>query len=268
MAADFNTYLSIKGTKDELKAVLGVLKKFENDSEIYLQFVEVGKGKENERIGLFDDSTRLRDLSPDDKVEKFLDSVGTELMVTAGGPYGHFGWLEETGLFEAIADAAPGASIEGIISGFSTGADQSVWCKTEDGKLHIFYKYTLDDSDSYSDYVSDILPYAKFKSIFEVDSDDYEDDYYDFIEELIGEGKLFALSFGEFTGMIPMKIEEEVYKKAVERIRELGIKSREEFEEEESGGPDSESIYDPVAKKYLKEGGIYSLFSDGEDSED
>ena len=106
MAADFNTYLSIKGTKDELKAVLGVLKKFENDSEIYLQFVEVGKGKENERKGLFDDSTRLRDLSPDEKVEKFLDSVGTELTVTAGGPYGHFGWLEETGLFEAIADAA------------------------------------------------------------------------------------------------------------------------------------------------------------------
>ncbi len=56
-----------------------------------------------------------------------------------------------------------------------------------------------------------------------------------------------------------------MYKKALERIRELGIKNREAFEDEESGGPDSESIYDPVEKKYIKEGGIYSLFFDDED---
>ena len=47
MSADFNTYLVAKGTRDELKAVLGVLKQFESDDDIYLHFVKVGKEKEN-----------------------------------------------------------------------------------------------------------------------------------------------------------------------------------------------------------------------------
>ncbi len=233
MSSDFSTYLEVKGTRNEIEAVLGVLKLFENDSEIYLESVRVEKNS------------------------------GTELKVSAGGPYGRFGFLEETNLFESISDAAPRASIEGFVSGFSTGGGQSMWCETKNGKPHIFY--FDEESDPYSIYVTDMLPYEEFIKIFKINEDDYDHYSYwgDDIEEMFGEGKLYEFSLSEFTSVIPSAMDELAFKNAVESVKQLGIKTREEFDVSYM-----ESIYDPVAKKYLKEGGIYSAFSDDYDFED
>ncbi len=59
----------------------------------------------------------------------------------------------------------------------------------------------------------------------------------------------------EFTSVIPSAMDELAFKNAVESVKQLGIKTG-----EESDVPYMESIYDPVAKKYIKEGGIYSAF--------
>ncbi|MBR2743359.1 MAG: hypothetical protein IKD89_07195 [Clostridia bacterium] len=130
---------------------------------------------------------------------------------------------------------------------------EGIWGRFYDPKTKSFSSYTKysgplpmiplvvtiwadPDSDyfdsAYFDYVADILSYEKFKKLFEFDSDDYENYYYDSIEELFGERKLFELSLSEFTEIFPVKIDEESFKNAVERIKELGIKSREEFEDE------------------------------------
>lgn len=144
MSADFDTYLLLKGKKEELKAALEVLKKLEDDDNINIDFVTIGKKTKN---GMLDTSSgiSLNQLSTDEEIDKFLDTIGKNLAVEANGPYGNFGWLYEVKLFEKIADAAPGLSFEGTISGFNAGGDESIWCKTKNKKLHIFYEFAQPD---------------------------------------------------------------------------------------------------------------------------
>lgn len=68
------------------------------------------------------------------------------MIFSAGGPYGCFGSLEEVRFFEDIADAIPDASIEGYISRFDNGEHQAMSCKTEEGKLHLGYKWFMDEN--------------------------------------------------------------------------------------------------------------------------
>ena len=165
MSADFNTYLLLKGKKDQLKEALDVLKKLENDEDIYISFVMIGKKAKN---GMLDTSSgvNLNHLTTDEEIDKFLDTIDKNLAVEANGPYGNFGWLYEVKLFEKIADAAPGLSFKGTISGFNTGGDEAIWCKTKNKKLHIFYEfaqpdYSNDNEEEFDDHESD-LPDAEF----------------------------------------------------------------------------------------------------------
>ena len=117
MSADFSTELQIGGSKKELRAALKVLIGFSNDEDIYLDGVRIGKTNEK---GTMDHSScvYLRGFKSKEEIDKFLDSLNGKMMVEAGGPYGHFGMLEEVGLFTELADAAPDANIAGSISGF------------------------------------------------------------------------------------------------------------------------------------------------------
>lgn len=143
MSADFNSSILVRGTINEIKKVLSVLRELEENDDIYLDMVQVGKKADD---GYLDESTSeyLSDIISDDEVEKLLASIGNELAIEAAGPYGEFGSLDETNIFELIANAAPESIISGTISGFNTDGSQSIVCRTDNGKLHLTYKFVDD----------------------------------------------------------------------------------------------------------------------------
>jgi hypothetical protein len=257
MVADYNTFLGIKGTKEELRASLNVLKSFENkEYMIRLDSVKVGKMRKNGKT-VKSSITYLERLTSYEEIDKFLDSIGDSMAVDALGPYGDYEWIGGVLLFESILDAAPSVSLTGSIDGFTNAGDDHMWCKTEDGKLHKYYQFESDDGDQYYDYVRKNLPYSEFEKIFKI-SDGYYEEYYKYMGQWFEHEArdIYGFSYAQFVDIFPTEITEDEFKKVKEHIRDLSIMTREEFENSEEYEPDrgripdKECIYDPVTKEY------------------
>jgi hypothetical protein len=114
MSACFETYIGIEGTKEELLAMLMVVKSYTSrtkERDVQLDSVNIG-GKERRLLG---------DMS-DDEISRFVESLkGSSVGIEADGPYGRFIGIENCGLFEDMASAAPNGRLKGDISGFTNG---------------------------------------------------------------------------------------------------------------------------------------------------
>lgn len=142
MSADINTEITLRGKKKEFLAFIKVLRVFERDKLTnyqageecaYIEFVELDNGM---------DTVDLDDLTIAEIKELISECEENEIKATMEGPYGRFGKLGETGLFEALSEAAPKASFEGSVTGYTTGAHVTLDASLSDGTLF------LDESDT------------------------------------------------------------------------------------------------------------------------
>ena len=129
--ADFNTEITVKGTSEEIAAILKVIAQYTKDNnDIYFDSASAGKAE-------------ILSLS-DDEIEKLALTFDSKIDICASGPYGSFGLLDEVSVFQEIAYAAPHSSIVGEADGFNAGGDQSMKAELSDGILHLYYKYPDD----------------------------------------------------------------------------------------------------------------------------
>ena len=256
MSADLNTTITIKGTPEELLAMLKVLKVFSTEKYVqyrekrdcgYINFVRVNSKA----------SVCCVDNVSDEELLDFASNAGGKLVVDAGGPWGVFNQPGDVGLFEALADAAPGAQFEGHITGFITGADVAHSGELIDGKLYLS-DYMIADEELPNLYVDEVekkLPYSKFCKLFNVDKDEFEyDDYGCFLEEAAEEGFPFEMDYETFVDFYEgFNPSEEQYAAALEEIASLGIVEFDTFRESVNVDEYTEwSVYDPSTKKYSK----------------
>lgn len=130
MSADFNTELTVRGTKEEYLAILKVLHTYAD--ERYQQYREQRNcWYLDKKIGEVTEKT----------LESFLKNGVFSILLS--GPYGVMNGpvTDEVDLFERLADAAPGCSFEGSISGWDPGANQRINAKLANGLLYLRYMY-------------------------------------------------------------------------------------------------------------------------------
>lgn len=270
MSADLDTSITLRGEKEELLAMLKVLKEFDMDTETlfqyrqthpiygYIEWVEVlGNSQKRE----------LKSMNEAD-LQDFISKAGNELSVHAMGPWGNYGLPEDLGLFEALAEAAPNAYFEGAINGFITGADVGHYGTLENGLLCLqnYYKsdecYDEDDEDDgfseeYIKYFKKKISRVKFCKLFKIDKDEFDMECY---EEFIAEAmehsfpiKGHDLDYDTFVELCDSEIDEEQYAKALKTLEELEMMDFEKFcESADEMFLSSPEYYDPITKKYKK----------------
>ena len=249
MSADLNTSITVKGNEEELLAILKILSMFENENcERY---------RTKHDCAYFDcvyaNGKRIKDLS-DEATTDFLKEAEGELQVEASGPYGVFDKLCEVGLFEAMADAAPGAWFRGNSSGFVTGADVSLDAELKDGTLHLAEYYMADEvlPDEYKKIIQNKLPYEQFCKLFKIDEGEFDEEcYLDFIEEAIGECGFPDMDYDQFIEYCESSsVSEDEYDQAVGQIQSIDLMDfdtfRDTIDEEEYT---EHRVYDPTDKK-------------------
>ena len=159
-AADFNTGVTLRGTREELLAMLKVLKSYATEKHeqyakerncAYLNSVYLAR---YQSAGL---GQRINDMTDEDMLN-LIDTCKNVIDVDASGPYGRFGFLSEVDLFREMAEAAPTASFEGGMGGFSTGGDQAAAYELKDGLLYCKYaegedweEYDEDEDEDWDD---------------------------------------------------------------------------------------------------------------------
>ena len=243
MQVDYSFRLNANGTKDELRQIIGALKRIESkEFDAFLVWI---------RIKNLNGWTKLEELSDEISTEAFITDRDGSIDVEATGPYGHYHVLSDTGLFEIIADAAPYASFSGSIEGGSSYTTENIHCELKDAKLHIesYYECIDDVSSDYLKMLKKEMPYDKFLEIFKIDKDEYDEDQYeDFLGETDCYERFMRADFDEFMESCPeSQITEEEYETLLDVVPEM---SWEEFEDSYYGSTE-EYDYDPINQAYL-----------------
>lgn len=159
MAADFYTEMELSGTKKEVLAMLKIIRKYETENYeryknhrdcAYIEGVSISGTNDDNDGDVYD----LEDMT-DKELLEIIDENGCQICVTASGPWGRFGFLDEIDLFRDMAEAAPDAEFDGNISGFNAGGDQDAEFELVDGLLYCRYAFPgdeyLDDEDDEAD---------------------------------------------------------------------------------------------------------------------
>ena len=121
--SSINTTIKIKGTKEELDAILEVLTEYSTTMK---------EEYENGEYAVYLDMVQTKNISSD------------EIAVEASGPYGCYDILSNTGLFHTMAESAPAAYFKGCMDGFITGATVRLDAELKNGELFTEELY-LDD---------------------------------------------------------------------------------------------------------------------------
>ena len=144
MAADFWTSITIKGTDDELLALLKVLRiyvvdkyeQYQIDRDCgYLEYPHVLIANDDGGFDEFYDDEYLDEDEEltDDYLLSVIENAHGCIKIEANGPYGVFNFLEDVGLFDDMVKVAPLTFIDGRMSGFSTGGDDEYSVTLKDG---------------------------------------------------------------------------------------------------------------------------------------
>ena len=148
-AADFNTGVTISGTKEDVFKILKVMYSYATDKrEQYREkrncpyLMSLCISGDNE-FGLH---KPMSDFS-DEELMRFIEEKGCTVCVDASGPYGIFGLLEDVNLFHEMAETAPTAKFEGGMGGFGTGRNQMASFELKDGMLYCKYALPNDDEE-------------------------------------------------------------------------------------------------------------------------
>lgn len=261
MSADLNTEITMKGTEEELFSLVKVIQSFETEKYEqyktkrdcgYLESCRIVAGEAN-WFKTFSEGKSLKGLS-DMEIQSLISSANGEISISTGGPYGVFSELSEVGLFEEMACAAPSAYFKGVSSGFVTGADVSLTGELKEGILYLT-EYNMPDEaipEMYAEAIEKVLPHSKFCSLFKVDEGEFDDEcYFDFIMEA-GDAGFPEIEYDEFIEYCDSsEIDEEEYNEVIEKVRNMGLVSLDDFREGIDTDECSEhGTYDPVKKKY------------------
>ena len=149
MSADYNTFITIRGTQEVIAAVLRVLKSFNDERDVYFSCVRVS----SDRKELFFSAIDVLDLS-DQEIEEFSKTLKGELFIDCDGPWGKFGMPDETRIFEEMAEAAPMSYYSADISGFDSGGRYIYEGELKDQLLHMVGQesiYGFDEDDRNED---------------------------------------------------------------------------------------------------------------------
>lgn len=182
-SADINTFFTFKGTKEELKAMLDVVKYYSVDCKeqyrhhqpedgncSYLDCVSVSYVNSN--------STKASqdiDEWSENQIETILDESNGTISGRANGPYGVFDFISGIGIPEKLAEAAPGAYFKVTIEKDGSYEEETLKATLKDGIIYFedYYKEycECDEDDPYDqlyklDYFDDFvvkkLPYLTF----------------------------------------------------------------------------------------------------------
>ena len=252
MSADLNTSITIQGSGDELLAVLDVLKMYEKKHyrtkyvDARLQFIRLTYEGEEKQLA----EVKKRDR---DRIQK---SGGT-LEIEASGPYGSFYPVDETRVFENIADAAPNSSFTGKVEGFVSGADVIWEGNLKEGKLYL--KYTESNWDEgpeakYSEMLYEKLPPESFAELFGISKSGGDlEDYYDDMSGALRDAGFPDFQYGLFVAETGgMHLSEEEYRIITQKAKDLGVRTLDEIAEEALANAVSTITYDPLKKEYIK----------------
>lgn len=141
MSADLNTIIEMEGTLEEIMAMITVIKGYcGHKQDVSLDFPRICLREK------FDgkNDVLLETLS-EEALTVFLAERKKKVFVAAGGPYGNYGRVDEAGLFEAIAEAAPNAKFKANTTGFTTGQRDDFNGELKKSKLYLTYSYLPDD---------------------------------------------------------------------------------------------------------------------------
>lgn len=264
--ADFEFKMTAEGTDEELLTILSVMCRYvKGEKGAYFTWPEAERG--GVRIELQEEI--------DEEAEELINDNEGELEISAIGPFGHYGVLNDVDIFRDMAEAAPNAYFEAEIDGNTTYTMQNLKCELKDKLLRIetFFENNDEETDAYSNYFQKKLPYRKFLKLFKLDEDDFDELMYDdfIVNNFDGDENVFAdMEYDEFVDYIgdECEIDEDEYEEAMEKVRELDIKSYYDFtlDCEDELGSEEEFVYDPIAKEYvdrdtpvLKSNTVYSL---------
>jgi hypothetical protein len=158
-AADFYTSMKLEGTRDELLAMLNVVKSYATEKHEQYKTKKNCEYISSAFVGRFqaDGMGKRINFMTDEEMLEVIDANKNVVLVDASGPWGIFGFLEEVNLFRDIAKAAPHAKLSGSISGFDAGGDQDAAYELKDGLLYCKYAnsedefYDEDDDDDWDD---------------------------------------------------------------------------------------------------------------------
>ena len=152
MSAEFFTEIEMKGTPEELTAILKALQLFATERKkqwsktgdcAYVEYVQVEE----------DPSGQAIDKLKEDELAALVEEMGDTLHVSFSGPWGVRG-MKKAGVFQAMAEAAPNAWFEGNVNGIISGADVDIYTSLEDKMLYVSESYPpfgSDDEDEAED---------------------------------------------------------------------------------------------------------------------
>ena len=246
MTADYELELKLYGDEEQLKGMLGVVGLYSNkgDKPACFSFMKVN-GKEVDFSNVSDEVV-----------------ASGSAVVTALGPYGRYGELNDVSIFRDLAEAFPQGTFIAEISGNGQYEVQNLKCELKDGMLGIetFFESNEEAGDAWIEEVMKKLPLKKFKKLFKVEGEDFDKESYRYLLESMGGDyydDLSEMELDDFVGYLEdndgeTELEEDEFAEIMEnKLPELGIVSQEEFTEEYEGGSTSHFVYDPVAKSYV-----------------
>ena len=247
--ADFELNMTINGTNEELATMLAVFKRYiEGEKGVYFNWPSVTRS--DEEIDLEESTSK--------EILEFLEESEGEVEISASGPYGHYGMLNDVDLFRDMAEAAPDASLEAEITGTTTYTEQNLNCNLENRILHIstFFEANEEEGDVYAEYFTGKLPYEKFIRLFQVTDEDFDEDIYaDFITDTFQyeEKTLADMDYDEFMEALDVAsdLDEEGFEAVMKEIRAMNWQNFYEVREDADLGFDDEMDYDPIAKAYV-----------------
>ncbi|MBQ9994458.1 MAG: hypothetical protein IJP17_07080 [Clostridia bacterium] len=256
--ADLDFSLKIKGTPDEIIALLKIMRQYSEGGEVYFSFTTVTIDGQAFRFSSGEEN--------DEEIFAAARAAVNPVNITASGPYGRYGMLGDVDIFRDMAESAPSAEFFGVISGFAGYADQSLTARLADGKLHISTSYLSDDvrGEAELEYASTCLPYEEFIELFRLDGDEFDADMYqDFMSDEVSckesPAEFFEeTDYEEFIELIGVdcSLSEEEYEEIAQQLAETEYPSFEEFLEDNDYALREKFVYDPIEKKYIEADGM------------
>lgn len=254
---EFNTTLKITNTtKEDIEKIFNTLKSNTNQKQrTYVDdFITIRLKSQCEEYS--------------DKINKIIkyiqknidDFDNEEILANISGP---LGWVDIDDLsklgyvFLILAEATPGATFSGKVSGFSGNADVECKCELKDGLLYLSDTNIEIDSicELYAKEFKKKLSRIKFCKIFNVDKDEFDSECYDdFIAHFctcgIGLDEMWFDFFMECCEYA--EIDEEEFEEAIDKIKDLGIPDYYSFREQYEENSTKKAIYNPVTKEFIK----------------
>lgn len=221
------TYMTLRGTTEELLEMLRVLRGYkENNRECQFDSLRISPGIDTETM-------EITQISTDDEIVDFFSRPKLKIEVDAEGPYG-VGDVSESELFEKMAQAAPGAEFAGIIKSRDTGGQECYRGELKKGKLNL-YSTVVDNADFpllYVNAMKKIFSYEKFCKWFCINQDEFdENDFLEFVNEALIDDTFPVMDYDTFLKYCESSnIERKQYNKVISKVRRLPFTDYDDFE--------------------------------------